>query len=162
METVTKTSHTYLGVNKNKTYAEHVSESTGNIPVMFLSFSYWEASTCIDKSLFEWDRMVPHRSHLWSNNWCWRISTLVGLIVLEIWAFKDTQLVGNCSKIGAFSVKMHFSVALVSLTRLIWHSNAFPIEAPLIPFKMVVSVLFDGNLGSWVPSFETYGKFKRL
>jgi hypothetical protein len=37
-------------------------------------------------------------------------------------------------------VKTHFPVALVSLTRHRWHSNAFPIEAPLVPFKVNVSV----------------------
>jgi hypothetical protein len=44
-----------------------------------------------------------------------RISRLVGLIVFEIWAFEDMQLVENCQ--NRFSVKMHFHVALVSLTR---------------------------------------------
>jgi hypothetical protein len=39
---------------------------------------------------------------------------------------------------GAFSVKMHFHLAFISLTRrtCTWHSNTFPIEAPLIPFNV--------------------------
>jgi hypothetical protein len=39
-------------------------------------------------------------------------------------------------------------VALVSRTRLTWHSNTFLIEAPLIPFQnKCVCYSFDGNLG---------------
>jgi hypothetical protein len=60
-------------------------------------------------------------------------------------------------------VKMHFPVALVSLTRLTWHSNAFLIEAPLIPFKMNVRICYlcDGNLWELGAFLQTDGKFRR-
>jgi hypothetical protein len=35
---------------------------------------------------------------------------------------------GSAHEIGAYSVKMHFHVALVPLTRPTWQTNAFPIE----------------------------------
>jgi hypothetical protein len=56
-------------------------------------------------------------------------------------------------------VKMHFALALVSLSRPTWHPNAFPIEAPLIPFKMNAAC-FDGNLWELGAFLQTYGKFR--
>jgi hypothetical protein len=56
-------------------------------------------------------------------------------------------------------VKRSFPVVLVSLTRLTWHSDSFPIEAPLIPFKMNVFVTpLMGELGAFL---QTYRKFMR-
>jgi hypothetical protein len=89
------------------------------------------------------------------------ISRLAGLIVFEICASKDTQLVEKLLPINRrFFCEDAFS--RYPLTRLTWHSNAVPIEAPLIPIKMNVSVTclmaIWGELGAFL---QTYRKFMR-
>jgi hypothetical protein len=94
-----------------------------------------------------------------------RVVNLTGTRWITRITFKDTKRDENCAKIGAFSVKMHFSRG--SSFSLTWHSNAFPIEAPLIPFNMNVSVTswlvwwqFGVAIGQGA-FLQTYGKFMR-